>query len=342
MFKTFNTFRHLFDQCVYHRGCSDGMACAAIVKTVCPTVEFIELAAGQDLDEDPSIFSNRNVIFVDVVPSPEYFRKVIHVAERVVVIDHHITYRTSIETVINELKEDDKNKDEDDNEDEKIELHFDVNKAACQLTFEYFYPAQELPWFLNYIADRDLWKYEMPHSKEITNALYTDYHTRSIDNILRLFQIKGKELERLQEYLLKKGKILTELRTEAVKSGCRNRLECTYTSPLGDAYRVWLYTCDQYLLSDVGARLTRYRFKDGKYPDFVVYWWYDVEHHQFGLSFRSDNTSPTSTDVEQIARMIQERGGGHRNAAGCVVDGSTVLRDLFVPVTNKDDDEKDE
>ena len=328
----FTTFHHLFDQCVYHRGCSDGMACAAIVKMVCPNVEFLELAAGQDLEKDPSVFSGRNVIFVDVVPSPEYFRKVVEVAERVVVIDHHITYRASIESVIKEIKI-------DDEKDEKIECHFDINKAACQLTFEYFYPNQEMPWFLNYIADRDLWKTEMPNSKEMVNALYAEYHSRSIDNISRLFQIKGKELERFQCHLLKKGKILTEIRNEAIKSGCRNRMECTYTSPEGKAYRIWLYTCEQHLLSDVGSRLTKYRFEDGRYPDFVVFWWYDVEHHHFGLSFRSDNTSSVSTDVEQIARMIQERGGGHRNASGCIVDGSIILRDIFVPVSKKDDDD---
>lgn len=44
---------------------------------------------------------------------------------------------------------------------------FDMSKAGCELAWEFFFPAEPLPELLAYVADRDLWAWELPNSKEV-------------------------------------------------------------------------------------------------------------------------------------------------------------------------------
>ncbi len=44
---------------------------------------------------------------------------------------------------------------------------FDMNRAGCELAWAYFHPDKPLPDLLAYVADRDLWKWELPNSEEI-------------------------------------------------------------------------------------------------------------------------------------------------------------------------------
>lgn len=54
---------------------------------------------------------------------------------------------------------------------------FDMKKAGCELAWEYFFPAAQLPDLLAYVADRDLWTWELPNSKEV-NAWITSLPKR--------------------------------------------------------------------------------------------------------------------------------------------------------------------
>lgn len=45
---------------------------------------------------------------------------------------------------------------------------FDMTKSGCQLTWEYCYPQDtQIPDILKYISDRDMWKWELPFSREV-------------------------------------------------------------------------------------------------------------------------------------------------------------------------------
>ena len=57
-----------------------------------------------------------------------------------------------------------------------VELHdisnaiFDMSKSGATLAWEFFHPGKEAPKFIQYITDRDLWKWELPYSKEFSAA----------------------------------------------------------------------------------------------------------------------------------------------------------------------------
>lgn len=313
-----------FDYCIYHRKCIDGLSSAWIVKNYFPGITLIECGAGENLEENVNLDSlfQKNLLFLDVCPpTKNELISLSKIAKTILIIDHHITTVESIQSI--RVEDDLKN----------VTLVFDESKSGCQLTWEHFCPNEEIPWFLNYIADRDLWKVTMPYSKEINTALYEERHTRSFDNLDKLYKMSSNliELNEFKDKLIKKGKILTENRNSLIVQSVRNALKCKYKH-----YNIWIYCCPRHILSDVGSKLTRWKFKDGNFPDFVAFWEYDLEQHQFGISFRS---AKNTVDVHHIARELSDKGGGHRNASGCVLDGGTELRTIFIPYNEEDDHE---
>ena len=45
-----------------------------------------------------------------------------------------------------------------------------MSKSGATLAWEFFHPGKEAPKFIQYITDRDLWKWELPYSKEFSAA----------------------------------------------------------------------------------------------------------------------------------------------------------------------------
>ncbi len=50
-------------------------------------------------------------------------------------------------------------------------VHFDMNKSGARLAWEFFHPEQPVPALLQYVEDRDIWKWEFPQSAAFLSAL---------------------------------------------------------------------------------------------------------------------------------------------------------------------------
>lgn len=48
---------------------------------------------------------------------------------------------------------------------------FDMNKSGAVLAWEHFHPSIPVPLFIQYLQDRDLWKFELPESREVSAAI---------------------------------------------------------------------------------------------------------------------------------------------------------------------------
>ena len=303
-----------FDLCIYHDPCIDGIASAWIVKNMSPGVQIVKCVAGCDPEISIESLSQKSVVFVDICPSESFLQQAVQVVQRILIIDHHISAYEMYSQF--------------DNKGGRVTFVFDEHRSGCQLTWRYFCENEPVPWFLNYIADRDLWTNVMPNSREINQALYDGKHIRSFEALDELFALNDDQIATLKSHLLQQGRVLVHNRDELIRQSAKSAVECVYKHE-DRQYRVWVYTCPRHILSEVGHRLTKWRFVDGHYPDFVVFWQYVMEDHYFGLSFRS---SPQGTDVHLIARQLSPKGGGHRRAAGCSLPGGTELRALFTPV----------
>jgi oligoribonuclease NrnB/cAMP/cGMP phosphodiesterase (DHH superfamily) len=171
--------------------------------------------------------------------------------------------------------------------------HFDLSKSGAVLAWEYFHPGTAVPKLLRHIQDRDLWKFQMFETKEITTAL------RSIQQDFEAWQKHMQDTSALSEVgAIQMGVINEQVRILADRSGWLeikgHRVPATNT-PLHQ--------------SEVGHAL------HDLYPeaDFTVVF-HDTEKSP-GVWFRTYSLrAENGFDVSAIAKAFG--GGGHRSAAG--------------------------
>jgi hypothetical protein len=316
------------DYC-FHRQTTDGIASAWISKTFNEHVKH-----RSELDDVYEEYDGKSILFVDVRPHNLYHLK--KIAKHIIIISNE------------EDEKDEDNEEDEDNDDENIEhiKRSSKSKTACQVVWGRFFPKKELPWFLQYISDRELWQNKLPYSKEINTALYENRHIRTIDGLEGLARIPSSEIHSFKDSLIKKGKFLIDVRSLTIQSIIRTQAITCHVAINNKTYRIWLYHCAKSLLSDAGNKLTRWQFKDGSYPDFVVWWHYDIALHRYSLSFRSLPGSEKSIRVNDIVDSLShlhqtlslDGKKNYHHAASCTMDGSIVLRDVFVPFPNRNDE----
>ena len=54
----------------------------------------------------------------------------------------------------------------------EIICHFDQNLSGAGLAWKYFFPTDPVPRMVEHVQDRDLWRFELPGTREICAALY--------------------------------------------------------------------------------------------------------------------------------------------------------------------------
>jgi oligoribonuclease NrnB/cAMP/cGMP phosphodiesterase (DHH superfamily) len=297
-----------FDCVVYHSPCNDGICSGWIVNkyikdTFNKSIELLPCNAGCSPDKDLEYFRNKNIVFADICPTVEYLLKLSEFAQSIKIIDHHVTnYEKIIKT---------------NNLPDNISHIFDMNQSGCQLVWNYFYETEQ-PWFVQYIGDRDIWRFNLPHTNEYIYGLSENNYI-NFNGFDKLYDNLNDNNFKLNIY--ESGKKEMEFREKNIINIIKyNKMECKYNN-----YRIWLYNSTKDLTSDVGNRLLKYKFSDNTLPDFCVGWIYDINKDEFWISMRSDNTKQ---DVSKICQTFG--GGGHRNAAGCIIKNK--LRDIFIPI----------
>jgi oligoribonuclease NrnB/cAMP/cGMP phosphodiesterase (DHH superfamily) len=90
------------------------------------------------------------LLFLDFSFDNSTTKKMIEEAAGLLVIDHHKSAMVELHDISN--------------------THFDMTKSGAMLAWEWFHPGKEPPKFIQYIQDRDLWKWELPYSSEFAAA----------------------------------------------------------------------------------------------------------------------------------------------------------------------------
>ena len=95
-------------------------------------------------------YENKNILYLDLCPNIEYVTELCKKAKNVVILDHHMTsykmYNENKKT-LEQIK--------------NLSVCIDLNKAGCQLAWDYFFPLIKSPLYVNYVADRDLWLFKI-------------------------------------------------------------------------------------------------------------------------------------------------------------------------------------
>ena len=271
---------------VYHDD-ADGMCAAAIARRACPDDDmvFYGMQYGDALPPLPGPGEDTvydKIFILDFSLHEDDMRRLVdELCYPVIWIDHHVT---AIEQLLdfdylNGLRRD--------------------GTAACMLTWEWFFPNEEPPWAVKYIADRDVWKFsygdDTRNFYEMWSMVRPD--PGDVAGWNELFALTGIPLYQF----IQKGELLRSARTTRLLALVHSYAHETTidghaalkinASPSGDLGQV---------IKDLG---------------FAVAWCY-VEKRQNGELVRVNTLYSEEVDVSMIA--VARGGGGHRGAAGFV------------------------
>jgi hypothetical protein len=296
-----------FNTIIYHNPCNDGSVALWTANLYKDIVEKVGCKAGYLPNLVPD---NKNILFVDLCPKFDYLLEICKTAKNVVILDHH---KTSIDAY--ELFK--------DKCPDNLHINLDIGRSGCQITWDYFFPNQIQPWFLQYVADRDLWAWKMPNSKEINQVLFENnmldpYYLNNITSLLSYTNDNINEL-------IKEGILMLKYQKKQLDIASSRALEATMDVK-GTIYNIWLGTTTTADRSDLGNVLANKPLKsNGMLPDFSATWVYEPKVNEWWISLRGHKDSP---DLSIITGVFG--GGGHEKASGFSIKAPITLRDVFL------------
>jgi oligoribonuclease NrnB/cAMP/cGMP phosphodiesterase (DHH superfamily) len=302
-----------FDTIIYHKCCPDGVSglwCAHHYNQI--DFEKISMKAGVDPEFDTT---NKDIIFIDVCPSFNFLLVHTKLAKSIKVLDHH---KSAYDTYI-------KNKEFLDSID-NLEMIFDMNRSGAQMAWDFFFGNQPRSWFINYVGDRDLWKWELPNSKEISAAF--DFNNYFMNEDLFELDLLSKYDKNQINELIKIGSTINEYQQKLIKNEVD--YSCEASIKVEDkTYYVRIGHIIGGMVSDLGNKLSLEPLSSGELPDFGVVWNYNIDTQTWYVSLRGHDTSP---DLSIIAKHFG--GGGHAKASAIRIEAPNNLLSLFTIQNN--------
>lgn len=271
---------------LYHGNCYDGFgaALAAWLKfgKDATYVASVYGTKPPEMPEDAEVymldFSYKRAVLLELLPK----------IGSLTIIDHHKT----AEEDLKDLKK--------DAGDKPVEVVFDMEKSGALLAYEYFHGSDVIPKLFPYLSDRDLWKFELPRSKEI-NA-FIKSHPYDFDEWKKIMDLLDEPAAFDAAAL--SGTYVLKFQQRTVEMMCdQARMEKIgeHTVPVVNSTGFW---------GEIGEELLK------RYPDAL-----------FGASYfdRKDGRRQYSLrcagekfDVSTVAKSFG--GGGHKEAAGYDVE----------------------
>lgn len=287
------------DLCIYHANCADGFGAAWAVRNFYRSENRpIEFLAAKYGDAPPDV-TDRDVFIVDFSYKRDVLLQMAKTAHTITVLDHH-------KTAVEDLK----------NLPANVDSVFDMNRSGAIITWDYFFNRDNTasddpdtpPELLQHIQDRDLWKFELPGTREIQAALFSyEYDFEIWDRLMMqpvsVLRQEGEAIER---------KHFKDIR-ELLKSTMRYMRIDGHTVPVANL--PYIYS------SDAGHMMAKGFGSDGELQPFAACYMQGSDG-TYTFSLRSTDQG---VDVSAVAKKFG--GGGHRNAAG--FKASKTLFDSF-------------
>jgi len=182
------------------------------------------------------------------------------------------------------------------------------DKAACLLVYDFF--EKEIPEFAKYINDMDLWNWELENSKELFSGLRNLKDFFSEDLFEYVFELLHDSIFKLKKQdLIFRGQIILDYENDFIKYNCR----------LGGITEWQGYSTFVINATINPGKISDYILINQNFNsiDVVFVWYKTYLSNLYKISLRSRKTG--NVDVSLLAFKFPE-GGGHKNAAGFVVD----------------------
>lgn len=256
--------------CIYHNNCADGFGAAWAVRHALGE-DNVEFYPGVHQEPPPDV-TGRYVCMVDFSYKRDVLLQMAEQAQMILILDHH----QSAEKDLVDLPD-------------NVEAVFDMDHSGAMLAWDYFND-NEPPQLLRHIEDRDLWRFELPFTRQIQAALFSYPYDFAIwdalmDRPVNELAAEGEAIER------KHFKDIHELIAAAA-----------HDAEVG-GHQVPVLNCPYFFSSDAAHIL-------GEGKPFAACYYDTADYRNFSLRSAKEG----GLDVSEVAAGYG--GGGHRNAAG--------------------------
>lgn len=256
---------------IYHGKCPDGFggAWAAWKKFGAKAVYL----PASDRSAPPVPLKNKIIYIIDYTYDAPIVKKLMKDNIRVTAIDHHFSQKDA--TMLTE------------------KYVYDVSHSGAVLAWNYFHPGKKMPMLLRYIEDRDIWKWNVPHSREM--LMLIDLASFDFGTWSRL--AKDIDDPRTRALNIKKGALLALHYRSLYEKLLPSAEQVMFAGK-----KIYALNCPYYFADDLGHALAV------KTHSFALLW------NESGGRIRCSLRSEGKVDVAKIAKKYG--GGGHKQASG--------------------------
>lgn len=277
---------------IYHKNCIDGTVAAAVVLRKFPQAQLFPLSHDykpSDLEEILSVIDKETEVYT--VDCGIGVSEILNRGFKVTTLDHHIGAKETLDLLAKENSD--------------FTFIFDNNKSGASLTWQYFFPTEELPEMIKLVEDSDLWKGRYGEDTKKVNS----YLWLFTNNPAQVLQILSGDLEEIKS----KGAIISAYAGKEIAEQVEiSPINLKIGEDMLPAYNITTHesACGNILSSRNGCAAVMFTIKGN-----------DVK-----LSFRSvDGQRPSALDLAK-----QFDGGGHVLAAGARVSLEDFIKMIVV------------
>lgn len=255
---------------IYHGNCLDGFTAAWAMKRSLVTGPTTQYVAANYGDAPPDV-DGRDVWIVDFSYPRDVVLDIKRRAAHLVIFDHHKTAAEALDGL-----------------DFAV---FDMNRSGAGITWDQMVSTKSRHWLVDYVEDRDLWRFKLDHSKEVNAWIgacrrdsFADWDALAETPLPQVIAKGEAVLAYIDRYVHEMSAQARTVRFEG------------HDVPMVNAP----YLC----ISDLVGKLA-------ESAPFAV-GWFQRSDGKYAYSLRSRGAE--GLDVSEIAMRFG--GGGHRNAAG--------------------------
>lgn len=274
---------------IYHVGCNDGICGALVLKLALGDVDIKAAQYGDDPPTDEEV-KGREVWIVDFSYPRDVLIHLNELASKLVVLDHHKTAASNCRDL--------------------PFATFDLEQSGAMLAYKAVCDShlvnsisenrnKALRLLCSYVQDRDLWKWELPSSRELSawmSSFPRDLETWE-EVVLSAFEVRPIL------YLVREGAAVLRQVNRFVELLASKMIEAWYKPDGESPVKVGIVN-SPLLQSEVGELLC----KETDVAFAVLWWLEDKDFYIYSLR------SGSEFDVSEVAK--RHGGGGHAKAAG--------------------------
>ena len=255
---------------LYHAECPDGFGAAwAAWKKFGSKAIYIPI---YHQTPPPKEIKGKDVYTLDISYPADVVKRLVKTVRSLTIVDHHISNKGALKFASDSF--------------------FGLNHSGSVLSWMYFHPKKPVPALLRHVEDMDLWRFRLPFTHEVDEALqlygfdFTVWNKLASD--FEKKKTKRKYIEEGNVLLRNRAKNIEKLVSFAEKVEFQGKKCFAVNSP--------------FHVSFIGHALVK------KLPPIAIIW--SRRSGRIMISLRSDG----KVDVSKLASVFG--GGGHKAAAG--------------------------